>query len=57
MCVGLFGRSLELRRTRNVCIRGKEMDEVEHVDRLTIVLLSPWAETGSERLNPLLRQR
>ena len=33
------------------------MDEIEHVNRLAIISLSPWPETGNERLNPFLRQR
>ena len=57
MCVGLFGRSLELRRTGKRLHSGEEMHEVEHVDRLAIVGLGLWAETGNERLDPLLRQR
>src|SRR5262249_50828424 len=55
--VGLFGPSLELRRAGKRLYPGEEIDEVEHVDRLAIVGLGPWAETGNERLNPLLRQR
>jgi len=57
VCVGFFRRSLELRRAGKRLYPGKEVNEVEHVDRLAIVRLGPWAETGSERLNPLLRQR
>ena len=57
VCVGLFGRPLELRRAWKRLQLGEEMDEVKHVDRLAIVRLGPWAETGSERLNPLSRQR
>src|SRR5439155_15712054 len=57
VCIRLFGRSLELGRAGKRLQLGEEMDEVEHVDRLAIVRLGPRAETGSERLNPLARQR
>src|SRR5262249_5233229 len=57
VCVGLFGRSLELRRAGKSLHPGEEMHEVKHVDRLAIVGLGPWAETSNERLNSLLRQR
>src|SRR5262249_7252559 len=57
MCVGLPWRSLELRRAGKRLQLGEKMHEVEHVDRLAIVGLGPRAETGNERLNPLLRQR
>ena len=57
MCVGLFGRSLEIWCAGKWLQLREEMDEVEHVDRLAIVGLGPWAETGNECLNRLLRQR
>ncbi|PYI78075.1 MAG: hypothetical protein DMF05_12740 [Verrucomicrobia bacterium] len=56
-CVGLFGSSFELRRAGKRLQLGEEMDEVEHVDWLSIIGLSPWAEAGNERLNSILRQR
>src|SRR6476620_2007351 len=56
-CVGLFRRSLEIRRAAKWLHPGEEMDEVEHIDRLAIIGLGPWAETGNECLNRLLRKR
>src|SRR5881394_2105182 len=56
-CVRLFGRSLELRRAGKRLQLRKEMDEIEHVDWLSIIGLSPWAEAGNERLNSFLGQR
>src|SRR5436190_20514124 len=56
MCVGLFGCVFELRRAGKHLHPGEEMDEVKHVDRLAIVRLSPWPETGNERLNAFPRQ-
>ena len=57
VCVGLFGRSLEFRPAGKRLQLGEEMNEVEHVDWLSIIGLGPWAETGNERLNSILRQR
>src|SRR5262249_27823882 len=57
MCVGLFGCSLEVRCAGKRSYLREEMDEVEHIDRLAIVGLRPWAETSNKCLNRPLRQR
>src|SRR4030095_14180240 len=57
VCVGLFGIPLELRGAGKRLQFGKKMDEVKHVDWLSVVGFGPRADTGHERLNTILRQR